>query len=87
MEPNHIDRSLKKWKQIFRKNRQKILKFFNVRSRVIIPWIYSLVHIIRPNIQTFVFFFQLQMISVQSGYAGMERFGVDVGLGSPPNHR
>ncbi|XP_031626046.1 putative protein TPRXL [Contarinia nasturtii] len=27
------------------------------------------------------------MISVQSGYAGMERFGVDVGLGSPPNHR
>lgn len=32
--------------------------------------------------------FHLQMLSVQSpGYAGMERFGVDAGLGSPPNHR
>lgn len=27
------------------------------------------------------------MISVQSVYAGMERFGVEVGLASPPNHR
>lgn len=34
------------------------------------------------------YFYPFQMISVQSpGYAGMERFGVDVGLGSPPNHR
>lgn len=31
MEQNHLDKSLKKWKQIFRRNRRKFMNFIQVR--------------------------------------------------------